>query len=320
MSTKKNHRISRRVGVSAAVAIGALTTGISVAGAASNATSTATKAPASISSPVHTRDRGHFGDLGVVGAVTAINPTSITVQDPGGAAETYTLSRSTVVRKGGVAATTASLAVGENVAVMVASAGSKTATTIVVVPAGAPVGDAPDGFVTNVNSTSITVRHFDGTSSTYTIDPSTAVNEGRTPVTTSALSVGERVQVRPSTTSATTAAAIEIDLAHVEGTVVSVAGDTITVSDRQGFYRTIQVSDTTAYLKAGASASLGDVTPGTAISAEGTVGADHASLDAVTVAVGLTPMPGGAPGLPGPRGGAPDAARPFGPGMDMMTN
>jgi len=316
MSTKKNHRISRRVGVSAAVAIGALTTGISVAGAAS----TAIKAPASISVPVHARDRGHFGDLGVVGAVTAINPTSITVQDPGGAAETYALSGSTVVRKGGVAATTASLVVGENVAVMVASAGSKTATTIVVVPAGAPVGDAPDGFVTNVNSTSITVRHFDGTSSTYTIDPSTVVNEGRTPVTTSALSVGERVQVRPSTTSATTAAAIEIDLAHVEGTVVSVAGDTITVSDRQGFYRTIQVSDTTAYLKAGASASLNDVTPGTAIAAEGTVGADHASLDAVTVAVGLTPMPGGAPGLPGPRGGAPDAARPFGPGVDMMAN
>ena len=296
MSAKKNHRVGRRVGVSTVVAIGALATGISVAGAASNAGSTATKATTSMSRSAHAGDRGRFGDLGVVGSVTAVSPTSITVQDPEGAVATYAISGSTVVRKDGAAATAASLAVGENVAVMVSSAGSKTAATIVVVPLGAPVGDAPGGVVTNVSSTSITVSHADGTSSTYAIDPLTTVNEGRTRAAASALAVGERVQVRTSTTSSTTAATIEIDLAHVEGTVVSVTGDTITVSDRQGFYRTIQVGDTTTYLKAGASATLGDVTTGTVIAADGTVGADHTTLEAVTVGIGLAPTPGGAPG------------------------
>ncbi len=320
MSAKKNHWIGRRVGVSTVVAISALATGISVAGAASNAGSTATKAPTSVFGVAHAGDRGPFGDLGVVGSVTAVSSTSITVQDPGGATTTYALSGSTVVRKDGAAATAASLAVGENVAVMVSSAGSKTAATIVIVPAGAPVGDAPGGVVTNVSSTSITVRHFDGTSSTYAIEPSTTVNEGRTRAAASALAVGERVQVRPSTTSVTTAAAIEIDLAHVAGTVVSVTGDTITISDRQGFYRTIQVIDTTTYVKAGASAALGDVKTGTVIGADGTVGADHTTLDAVNVDIGPAPAMGVSPGTSGWAPGAPDAVGPYRHGRDTMTH
>ncbi len=320
MPPKKNHRIGRRVGVSTVVAISALATGISVAGAASNTGLTPTKAPTSMSGVSHAGDRGRFGDLGVVGSVTAVSATSITVRDPGGVVATYGISGSTVVRKDGAAATATSLAVGENVAIMVSSVGSKTAATIVIVPPGAPVGDAPDGVVTNVSSTSITLRHADGTSSTYAIDPSTTVNEGRARAAASALAVGERVQVRPSTASATTAAAIEIDLAHVAGTVVSVTGDTITVSDRQGFYRTIQVGDTTTYVKAGASAALGDVTTGTVIGAEGTIGADHTTLEAVTVDIGLAPTMGGAPGAPGWAPGAPNAAQPVGPGMDMMAH
>lgn len=319
MSRKNKRQIGRRVGVSTVVAIGALATGISVAGAASTTGSTATKAPTTVVGGAHAWDRGRFGDLGAVGTLTAVSSTAITVKDPSGAMTTYALSATTVVRKDGAAAPLASLAVGDNVAVMVPTVGSTSAVTVVIIPAAMAAGEDPGGFVTAVSATSITLEHLDGTSSTYAIDPSTTVREGRSSASLAAVSVGERVRVRPSTTSPTTAAAIEIDLARVAGTVVSVSGSTITVGDAQGFYRSIQVSGATTYSKSGASATIGDVAPGAFIVAEGMVGADHTTLDASSIAVGIASMPDRVPGAHGAPG-APGGAWPMGPGMDSMAH
>lgn len=285
MGPKNDHKVGRRVGVSTVVAIGALATGIGVAGATSGTVPSTAKTPTTIVQGRHTWDRAPVGDLGVVGTITALSASSITVQDPGGTLSTFTLTGSTVVRKDGAGSTIASLAVGENVAVMVAATGSTAAATIVVVPT--TFADGPSGVVTVVSPTAITVKLPDGTVATYAIDSSTTVSEGQTSATVSAIAVGERVQVRPSTTSATTAATIEIDLAHVSGTVVSETGDTIVVSDAQGFYRTIEVGATTTYSKAGVAASLADVTVGSAIAAQGTVSTSHTVLNAISVEIGF---------------------------------
>ena len=327
MSPRNKQRIAKRVGVSTVVAIGALATGISVAGAASNTGSTATKAPTSLADGAHAWHRGPFGDLGVVGSVTAVSSNSITVKDPGGARTTYTLSGSTVVRKDGASATVASLAVGESVAVMVAAAGSTSAVTIVIVPAGMSPGEDPGGVVTAVSPTSLTLEHLGGTTSTYVLNSATTVREGRASATVSAIAVGERVQVRPSASSISTAAAVEIDLAKVRGTVVSVSGNTIVVSDAQGFYRTIQLTNTTTYSKSGAVASMRDVVTGAVTVAEGTVGADHTTLDASVVDIGVGPFDGGPGGFAGTGPGSIDGGRAGGPGagpsgrgMDMAAH
>lgn len=149
----------------------------------------------------------------------------------------------------------------------------------------------PGGSITAVSANSITVKDPRGTSSTFSIDSSTKVAKDRVAATAADLAIGEHVRIIPSSTSSTTAAVIDIELARVAGQVVSVSGSTITVSDRDGFYRTISVGSATTYTKSGASATLGDVTTGSFVMAEGTVDANHTTLDASAVGIGLPSAP-----------------------------
>ncbi len=172
---------------------------------------------------------------------------------------------------------------------------------------GSDFADAPGmmrglgGLVTSVSGTSITVKDLQGTSTTYAIDAATKVTKERQIATAADLVVGEHVRILVSTTSATTAAGIDIELARIGGQVVSVSGNTITVSDHDGFYRTVTVSGATTFSKGGASATLSDVTTGSLIMAEGTVDANHTTLDASSVGIGL-PGTTGAPNVAGPMG------------------
>jgi hypothetical protein len=159
-----------------------------------------------------------------------------------------------------------------------------------------------EGVVSAVTSSSITIKDPSGSTTTYAIDSSTTVSKDRSTASAADLAVGERVRIAPSSSSATTAAGIDIELAHLGGQVVSVGGDTIVVTDHEGFQRTIVVSGSTTYTKAGASATLGDVATGSFVFAEGTVDANHTTLDATNVGVGTPPAaaPGGFAGSMGP--------------------
>ncbi len=179
------------------------------------------------------------------------------------------------------------------------------------------------GTITALSSSSITILTPRGTSTTFRIDSSTAVTKDRLAATFADLAIGEHVRIMTSSTSATDAARIEIELARVAGTVVSVSGNKITVSDRDGLYRTITVGASTTYTKGAASASLSDVTSGTFIMAEGAVDANHTSLDASAVGIGqpsapsasgTTLAPGMYPqGMGGPGKGGPGMGDGFGP-------
>jgi endonuclease YncB( thermonuclease family) len=160
-------------------------------------------------------------------------------------------------------------------------------------------GDFAGGVITAVSSDSITVKDMTGTSTTYTITSTTTFREGATTVTESTLAVGQHVGIQLSSSDSTTASSIDVQLPMLVGTVTAVDGDTVTISDQQGFSRTIVVDSTTTYTDAGSSASLSDVTVGTLIGAQGTVDANLTSLDASSVSVGLPTMPGGGAGGPG---------------------
>ncbi len=82
---------------------------------------------------------------------------------------------------------------------------------------------------------------------------------------------------------------------HLDGTVKSVSGSTVLITDRDGFTRTIKLSSATKYTD---SLSAAKLTKGTKIHAEGTVDADQTSLDATSVGT----MPAGGPGRGGPGG------------------
>ena len=93
---------------------------------------------------------------------------------------------------------------------------------------------------------------------------------------------------------------------HLMGTVKSVSGSTILITDQDGFTRTIKVSSSTKYTDSLTS----NPAVGTKIAAAGTVDTDGTSLDATTVSAPKT-MPGGGPGGPGgPGGHGPGPGRP----------
>jgi hypothetical protein len=142
------------------------------------------------------------------------------------------------------------------------------------------------GYVTAVTATSVTVQKWDGTSATYTLTPTTTYTEGRAASTVASLVVGDRVEIQTASSAPTTATSVNIELAQLFGTVKSVSGNTITISDPQGFSRTIVVSSSTTYTNAGAAGTLADVVVGAKIAAQGTIDPNLTSLDAVSVAVG----------------------------------
>jgi len=80
------------------------------------------------------------GPSGVGGDVTALTSSSITIVNFDGTASTYVINSSTVVTNLRQSATTASLALGENVRIVASSTDTSVAGSIELVPRHSPVG------------------------------------------------------------------------------------------------------------------------------------------------------------------------------------
>jgi hypothetical protein len=144
------------------------------------------------------------------------------------------------------------------------------------------------GYVTAVTATSVTVLLWNGTSTTYTLSPTTTYTEGSAASTVTSLVVGDRVKVQTSSSAPTAATSVNIELAELFGTVTAVGTGTITIKDPQGFSRTIAVGTSTTYTDGGAAGTLADVVVGSEILAQGTIDSNLTTLDAVTIAVNST--------------------------------
>lgn len=152
---------------------------------------------------------------------------------------------------------------------------------------GGPAGDA-DGVVTAVSSSTLTVRDEFGHTRTYTVTSSTTVHQGpRTQKSIGDIGPGDRVHVRGEKASNGSLQADDIDrrLAHIDGIVKSVSGSTYTVTDRDGFTRTIEVGSSTQYGDSGRAALVA----GAPVHAEGTVNSDGTTLDATLLEVRRQP-------------------------------
>lgn len=144
------------------------------------------------------------------------------------------------------------------------------------------------GYVSAVSATSVTVAQWNGTTTVFTLTPTTTYSEGKTATTIASLVVGDRVLIQTATGAPTTATAVTIELAELFGKVTTVSGSTISIADFQGFTRTIVVSPTTTYTSGGAPGTFADVTVGSKIVASGTIDANGTSLDALSIVVGTS--------------------------------
>jgi hypothetical protein len=169
------------------------------------------------------------------------------------------------------------------------------------------------GTIASISTSGFTVSSPDGSKITYTTSSSTTYSEVGVQVSRSALAVGERVAIRTlrpgeSAASGTThpASAVELVLPEVEGKFVSISGSQLIVEDSEGFWRTINLSSSTAYGEAGKSATESALKAGVYVLASGQIASDHTTLQASAVAVSTNASPIGGPGLGGPL---------FGPGQ-----
>jgi hypothetical protein len=159
--------------------------------------------------------------------------------------------------------------------------------------------------VTTVSATSVTVKDLSGATSTYEITSTTTFSEGSTTISASQLAPGQHVWIQLSSSDATAATSVDVQLPVLFGTVTALSGDTITITDPEGFSRTIVVNSSTTYAKSNATATLSEVSVGSVISAQGSVDSNLTSLDATSVVIGALDGPGGGPGIGGTGFGPP---------------
>jgi hypothetical protein len=139
-----------------------------------------------------------------------------------------------------------------------------------------------------VSGNTITATGRGGQTVTVQVSTTTAYTEAGTAASLADIHVGSVIAVQGSSasTSAPTidATAITILLPTEAGVVTNVTGNTLTLTTFDGATHIVTVSASTRYQKAGQSATLGDISSGSAIVAEGTLGSDG-SLSAVRVTI-----------------------------------
>jgi len=150
--------------------------------------------------------------------------------------------------------------------------------------------------VTSVNGNTIAATGQGGQTVTVQVSATTAYTEAGTTASLSDVKPGSIIAVRRSTTGtgtgtgtgapATTidATGVTIVLPRVAGVVTGVNGSTLTLTGFDGTTRTVTVTGSTRYQKAGQSAPLSTIASGTAVVAEGTANGDG-SLTAVRVTI-----------------------------------
>lgn len=193
---------------------------------------------------------------------------------------------------GGLALILGMLIVGTGIITANASSGPGTTPTPGVGTGrpGKGPGHGPKAVltVTSINGQKITAKRLDGTTVTIVTTSSTVYTRAGMPVNASAITTGKNIHVRGTMNSDGSITAVQVDivLPGYHGLVTAVNGSTITVQDRSGTKRTIKVSSSTSFLRAGQAISLSDIKSGEQVGAAGTLNSDG-SLNAEVVHIDL---------------------------------
>lgn len=145
----------------------------------------------------------------------------------------------------------------------------------------------PAGLVSAISATSLTVRTPAGTR-TVTLNDSTAFYDGADRASATAVQVGEVVHVRVADPQADrpVATVVRVRPAQLAGWVTKVDGTRLTITDHDGFTRSISTSGSTAFTKDGQDSALSGITVGAFVRAVGSVAEDGSTLEAKKVATG----------------------------------
>jgi hypothetical protein len=229
------------------------------------------------------------------GTVTSASGDTILIRDPQGFTRTILVGSGTTYTQNGASATLSDVVTGAKiVASGTVDANGTTLDALSIKINSASTNSHVSGVITAFSSSSITVQSKGGTTTVLTLTTSTTYKDGKFTLSAAGLAVGERVSVEVNSAAATTALSVEIGLAHIDGVVSSVNGDTVGVTGFQSFQRIVLLGSATQYFEGTGTGSVSDVIVGAHIDALGTVDTNGTSLDALIVVVWnqiATPLP-----------------------------
>jgi hypothetical protein len=128
--------------------------------------------------------------------------------------------------------------------------------------------DGTDGVVTAVSASSVTITGHDGTSSTFAITTATTFTEGTTTVPATDLVVGSRVDIQASTTTAGTAASINIKAnrpIRLGGVVTAVTPTSVTVTGHGATPLTYTITTATTFSEGSTTVPATDLVVGSKV-------------------------------------------------------
>ena len=241
-----------------------------------------------------------FGDFGRAGfreiTITAINGQDVSLKTADGWTRTITVTADTKVTKGGEPATASDIEVGDTVRL----GQKRNADGSFTVTAVAIVLPRVGGTVTAVDSSSITITDRKGAKQTIHTNASTKYHAGDSDGTRADVTVGAKIVAvgEQGSDGSLTATSVTVNLPRVAGTISSVSGNTITLTDRKGAKHTIHVTSATKITVFGTGAAkVTDLKAGMVMAAEGRQRSDG-SLDATAIGAG-TPRERGNGDKPG---------------------
>lgn len=161
---------------------------------------------------------------------------------------------------------------------------------------GGPMMRGLAGTVASITSNGFTLTSQAGTTNVIT-SSTTTYDEAGTTVHPTSVTVGETVSVMPvfaagqvpnASSTSVTAGAVYIEVPTLAGKVISADSSSIVIQDREGFYRTIDLSGSTTYSVGGGTSTGNDtVTVGQQVVAYGSIATDHTQLNATSIDVML---------------------------------
>ena len=253
---------------------------------------------------------------GVMGTVTAISGNTITISGMNGTSYTINASNAKLTKGFGNDATTitlSSIAVGDRVGAQgTLSGNSLTATTVIDFGTGMGLGQMMGndkthivGKVTAVSGNTVTIS---ARNQIYTIDATNAkITEGfgtaATTISVGAIAVGDQVSATSGTTiSGTTFAATSISdmgvmtdrgnsATHLVGTITAINGSSFTVTTRTDDSGsasktiTLATTGTTTVMNNNQASTLGALTVGQTVSANGTLDSTGTVFTATSISI-----------------------------------
>lgn len=240
MYTQRVRQLSQKVAV---VALG-MTLVIGAAGVATAGASSQLHAAKS-QHAAQERRRHHHADIN--GVVSAVSPSSITVQRTSITSSTLLLASTTTVFEGKTPVAQSALADGQRVNISRAAAAPNVAAKIVIQVATLV------GTVTSVNGNTITISGGEGFTRTIDVSSATTYTEAGTSVSLASVLVGSKITARGLVSSdQTTLDALSITIAapwDVRGDVSAVSTTWVTVIGSGGAVTTMTINPATTFFE-----------------------------------------------------------------------